>query len=43
MPFKSEKQRRYLYSQHPAIAERWSKEEKREKMIKAVKKHIKGK
>ena len=25
MPFKSEKQRRYLYSQHPEIAKRWAK------------------
>lgn len=28
MPFKSDKQRRFLYSQHPDIAKRWSKEEK---------------
>ncbi len=26
MPFASEQQRRYLYSQHPDIAARWSKE-----------------
>ena len=25
MPFKSEKQRRYLYSQEPEVAERWTK------------------
>lgn len=25
MPFKSEKQRKYMYSQHPEIAKRWSK------------------
>ena len=25
MPFKSEKQRRYLWRNHPEIAERWSK------------------
>ena len=24
MPFKSEKQRRYLWSQHPEIAEAWA-------------------
>ena len=28
MPFKSEKQRRYLYARHPEIARRWSAEEK---------------
>ena len=26
MPFKSEKQRRFLWSKHPEIARRWSKE-----------------
>lgn len=26
MPFKSEKQRRFMYSQHPEIAKRWTKE-----------------
>jgi hypothetical protein len=26
MPFKSQAQRRYLYSQHPKIAKRWRKE-----------------
>ena len=25
MPFKSEKQRRYLYKNHPKIAKSWSK------------------
>ena len=25
MPFKSEKQRSYLYAKHPEIAKRWSK------------------
>ena len=24
MPFKSEKQRRYMYAKHPAIAKRWT-------------------
>lgn len=28
MPFKSEKQRRYMFAKHPEIAERWSKEGK---------------
>jgi len=28
MPFKSEQQRRYMFSQHPNIASRWVKEEK---------------
>lgn len=27
MPFKSEKQRRFLYAKHPEIAKRWSEEE----------------
>lgn len=26
MPFRSEKQRRYMYAQHPDIAKRWSRE-----------------
>ena len=26
MPFRSEKQRRFMYSQHPEIAKRWSKD-----------------
>lgn len=26
MPFKSEAQRKYLFSQHPEIARRWAKE-----------------
>lgn len=25
MPFKNEKQRRYLWAKHPEIAERWTK------------------
>ncbi len=28
MPFKSKKQMRYMFSQHPDIAERWAKEQK---------------
>ena len=27
MPFKSEAQRKFMYANHPEIAERWSKEE----------------
>ncbi len=26
MPFKSEKQRRFMYAKHPKIAARWTKE-----------------
>lgn len=25
MPFKSERQRRYMYAKHPVIAKRWEK------------------
>jgi hypothetical protein len=28
MPYRSEKQRRFMYSQHPDIAKRWDKEGK---------------
>lgn len=28
MPFKSEKQRRFMYAKHPSIAARWTKEAK---------------
>lgn len=28
MPFKSEKQRRFMYAKHPKIAKKWSAEEK---------------
>lgn len=27
MPFKSEKQRKYMWANHPEIAKRWTKEE----------------
>lgn len=30
-PFKSDKQRRYMYAKLPKIAKRWSKEEKKAK------------
>ena len=29
MPFKSEKQRRYMHANHPEIAKRWEKEYKK--------------
>ena len=29
MPFKSEKQRRFMWAKHPEIAKRWAKEEKK--------------
>jgi|TARA_Y100001970_G_C13931072_1_gene698277 hypothetical protein len=38
MPFKSEKQRRYMYKNKPAIAKKWSK-----KYGKKIKKSKKGK
>lgn len=41
MPFKSEKQRRFLYSQHPEIAKRWSKEEKQAAYKRRLKKRKK--
>ena len=28
MPFRSEKQRRFMWARHPTIAKRWSKEAK---------------
>jgi len=31
MPFKSEKQRRYLHANHPEIAKKWEAEEKQKK------------
>ena len=31
MPFKSEKQRKFMWSQHPEIAQRWADEEKKKK------------
>ncbi len=40
MPFKSEKQRRYMWMKHPEIAKRWSDEEhkKRKAILHARKK-----
>lgn len=31
MPFKSAKQRRFMFWKHPKIAKRWAKEEKAQK------------
>lgn len=31
MPFKSEKQRRFMWANHPGIARRWANEAKRKK------------
>jgi len=35
MPFKSEKQRRYLWANEPKVAKKFAKEEKRKKRRKA--------
>lgn len=40
MPFKSEAQRRFMYSQHPEIAERWQKETPRGKLPKRKKRRV---
>lgn len=37
MPFKSEKQRRFMYAKHPEIAKRWSEEEEKMKKHKSSK------
>lgn len=34
MPFKSEKQRKFMHANHPKIAERWEKESKSKKTSK---------
>lgn len=34
MPFKSEKQRRFMHAKHPKIAERWEREAKAGKKTK---------
>lgn len=38
MPFRSEKQRRFMWSKHPEIAKRWASEAKGKKGRKARKK-----
>jgi hypothetical protein len=49
MPFKSEKQRRFMHANHPRIAKRWEEEKKRrrkrggtEAMVSAIKKARSG-
>lgn len=43
MPYASEKQRKFMYSQHPAIAKRWEKEGKNHiKKTEIAKKAVKG-
>ncbi len=37
MPFKSEKQRRYMWMEHPKIAQKWADEEKGNRLGKALK------
>jgi len=41
MPFKSEKQRRYMWAKHPEIAKRWEEEEKNRKKRKKSKRRKK--
>jgi hypothetical protein len=41
MPFKSEKQRRYLWLKEPEVAERWAKEAKKAERSKQRKKSFK--
>lgn len=41
MPFKSGKQRRYLYSQEPEVAKKFAKEEKKGKRTRKNKKKVK--
>jgi hypothetical protein len=47
MPFKSEKQRRYMHANHPEIAKRWEKEYKKGGRVQAsqggyIGRYIKG-
>lgn len=39
MPFKSDKQRKYMYAKHPKIAARWTRED----MLAKRKDHMKNK
>lgn len=39
MPFKSEAQRRYMWSQHPKIAREWTQEEKQGAVERKMKKN----
>jgi hypothetical protein len=38
VPFKSEKQRRYMHARHPSIAERWEAESKGRRKARSKKK-----
>ena len=38
MPFKSDKQRRFLYSQKPEVAAKFAKDSKKKKVIKKINK-----
>ncbi len=40
MPFKSEKQRAFMYAKHPEIAKRWSREEKQAALASAAKRKL---
>ena len=42
MPFKSEKQRKFMFAKHPAIAKRWTKEYG-SKVVKSIRKVAKKK
>ena len=42
-PFKSQKQRKWMYSQKPAMAKRWEKETPKGKLPNKVKKNVKKK
>jgi len=42
MPFKSEKQRKYMWAKHPKIARRWAEEAKRALNNGKKKKHHKA-
>lgn len=38
MPYRSERQRRFMHAKHPRIAERWDKEERGGKVVKKKRK-----
>ena len=42
MPFKSNAQRRFMYSKHPSIAKRWAKETPKGKLPEKVSKPLKS-
>lgn len=42
MPFQSEKQRRFLWLNHPEVARRWTKEYGSDTIKKAAKKRLKN-